>query len=172
MRPVLSGRLPDRERRGGFAAFDFGEARVRSRYRFADDADTTTRAQRPWAITAKRDAGNIAPGLTHHGRSISMFGSEGNKANSILRSIASATATVQIVGTPGRGVLLDLQSRNFDTAGCVHEDHAIAMLPLDTAERLLTALNDAVLAASGTDTYRQPGLWSDTALQALARAAA
>lgn len=100
-----------------------------------------------------------------------MRGYEVNKASSILRSIASATATVQIVGTPGRGVLLDLQSRNFDTAGRVHEDHAIALLPLDTAERLLTALNDAVLAASGMDACRQPGLWSDSALEALARAA-
>lgn len=63
--------------------------------------------------------------------------------------------------TAGRDhVAVDIQSRNYDTAGWLHCDHALAKLPLETARRV-RALLDAAIAASAGMAPGSPGVWSN-----------
>jgi hypothetical protein len=56
--------------------------------------------------------------------------------------------------------VLDLQSRNYDTVGDLQCEHALARLPLQTAMRLRTLLDEAI-AASADSTPGSPGTWGN-----------
>jgi hypothetical protein len=66
----------------------------------------------------------------------------------------------QIVAMRDR-IVLDIQSRNYDSTGHLKLDHALANLPLRDAIRLRGLLGEAIAAAAEA-TPPQPGLWSDT----------
>jgi hypothetical protein len=66
-----------------------------------------------------------------------------------------------------RGLLLSLTGRNYDTAGCLHQDSALANLSLSDAKRLSGLLKEAIAASEESDP-RQPGLWSDATLRNIA----
>lgn len=84
-----------------------------------------------------------------------------------LFSVSGTFGDAQIVATSSR-VLLDLQTRNYNSAGVLHKQHALANMPLDTATRLRDLLNQAIAAATDA-TQHQPGLWSDSAVSDIAR---
>jgi hypothetical protein len=86
-----------------------------------------------------------------------------------LFSAAGTFGELQVVGTRDY-VVVDVQSRNYDTTGCLHRDHAVTRLPLRTAMRLRDLLNQAI-AASADFAPGSPGVWSNAAIRAaLARA--
>jgi hypothetical protein len=62
-------------------------------------------------------------------------------------------------------VVVDLQSRNYDTGGHLHCEHALARLPLQKARRLRDLLDQAIEASRVTT---QPGLWSNSAIASVA----
>jgi hypothetical protein len=74
-----------------------------------------------------------------------------------LYSVSGTFGDAQIVATPSR-ILLDLQSRNYDTAGILRQSHALADLPLATAIRLRELLGEAIAVASDV-APAQPGIW-------------
>lgn len=88
-----------------------------------------------------------------------------HSTDATLRSIADTWGQIQIIAMPER-IALDIQARNYDTAGHLHRDHALANLPLATAIRLRALLSEAIEAALDCEP-RQPGLWSDTTMRAV-----
>jgi len=65
-------------------------------------------------------------------------------------------------------VVVDVRSRNYDTAGRLHCDHALARLPLEPAKRLRDLL-DAALAASTNVASGSLGIWGNAALKGSTR---
>lgn len=85
-----------------------------------------------------------------------------------LFSTAGTWGETQIVATK-ETVVVDLQTRNYDTAGYLHRDHAMANLSLSAAVRLRDLLSEAIdHAASVTLDVRQTALWSPTTVAAVA----
>ncbi|MGD0109286.1 MAG: hypothetical protein ABSC06_35405 [Rhodopila sp.] len=85
----------------------------------------------------------------------------------------STLKSCSVVGTFGElqvtacheHVVVDLQSRNYDTVGHLHCEHALARLPLQKALRLRDLLDQAIQASRVT---AQPGLWSNSAVASVA----
>jgi hypothetical protein len=59
-------------------------------------------------------------------------------------------------------VVVDVQSRNYNTVGQLHCEHALVKLPLETAMRLRDLLDQAIQTSQGILDPTQPGLWSDS----------
>jgi hypothetical protein len=77
---------------------------------------------------------------------------------------------IQIVAG-GEHVIVDLQARNYDTAGHLHHDHAMVDLSLSAAIRLKDLLDEAITHAhSVTLDTRQTALWSPATHTARGRA--
>jgi hypothetical protein len=83
-----------------------------------------------------------------------------------LRSLDGTFGEAQIVALPSR-VILDLQTRNYDTIGHLHRDSALADLAIATAIRLRNMLDEAIVAASDAPPV-QPGVWSPVTSRAVA----
>jgi hypothetical protein len=82
-------------------------------------------------------------------------------------SISGTFGDAQIVAGPSR-VIIDLQTRNYDSGGVLRRHHALANLPLEAASRLRDLLNEAIAAAADAP-HHQPGLWSETTSAQTAR---
>jgi len=80
-----------------------------------------------------------------------------------LLSLGGTWGEVQLVATSSH-VILDLEGRNYDTAGFPCRDRALANLSLETAIRLRELLNEAIAVATEADPAH-PGLWSDSAVR-------
>ena len=91
-------------------------------------------------------------------------------ATSLLRCVTGGFGTVQIVAAPQK-VLLDLQSRAYNTVGLLHQDHAAALLPLDDARRLLVELTAAVAQSEALAPSPAP-TWGDETSRHVVLAAA
>jgi hypothetical protein len=65
-------------------------------------------------------------------------------------------------------VLVEVQSRNYDTVGHLHCEHALARLPLQKALQLRGLLDRAIEASRVTFATSQPGLWSNSAVASVA----
>lgn len=76
-----------------------------------------------------------------------------------LRSLTGTFGEAQIVAASGR-IVVDLETKNYDTAGFIHKEHALAALSLDSAIELRDALNAAISAAANLP-QPHPGIWSD-----------
>jgi hypothetical protein len=88
-----------------------------------------------------------------------------------LFSTAGTFGEIQIVAGQEH-VIVDLQARNYDTAGHLHRDHALANLSLSAATRLRDLLDEALVHAhSITLDTRQTALWSPVTRTARGRAA-
>jgi hypothetical protein len=84
-----------------------------------------------------------------------------------LFSSAGTWGETQIVATR-ETVVVDLQTRNYDTAGHLHRDHALAVLSLSAAARLRDLLDEAIThAASVTLDTRETAIWSDATAAAI-----
>ena len=60
-------------------------------------------------------------------------------------------------------IVVDATTRNYDTAGHLHREHALARLSLSAAARLRDLLSAAIdHAQSGLLDVRQTSLWSET----------
>jgi hypothetical protein len=84
-----------------------------------------------------------------------------------LFSVSGTFGDAQIVATRSR-VLIDLQTRNYDSGGNLRKHHALANLPLDTASQIRDLLSQAIAAAAEAPKH-QPGLWSDATAAHVAR---
>jgi hypothetical protein len=76
-----------------------------------------------------------------------------------LRSISDTFGEAQIVAVPSR-IIIDIETKNYDTAGFLHKDHALASLSVDAAAELRDALTAAIAAAANA-IPAHPGIWSD-----------
>ena len=66
-------------------------------------------------------------------------------------------------------LVLDVQARNYDTAGHLRRDHAVLNISVQTAVRLRQLLGEAIEASLDAPVGRsQPGLWSDATTAAIA----
>jgi hypothetical protein len=65
-------------------------------------------------------------------------------------------------------VVLDLETRNYDVAGVLHRDHALANLPIETARRLRDLLDEAIEASLDASAAHQANLWSESTMRAVA----
>jgi hypothetical protein len=75
---------------------------------------------------------------------------------------------IQIVGT-AETLVLDIQARNYDSAGHLRRDHAVVNISVHTAMRLHQILDEAIEASLDVSAGRtQPGLWSDATTAAIA----
>ena len=88
-------------------------------------------------------------------------------STAFLRSLADTFGEVQIVAAPDR-VVLDLQALNYDTAGFLHRDYALASMSLATAIQLRDLLSQAIAAAADRPSVR-PSVWSNTSDADVAR---
>jgi hypothetical protein len=80
-----------------------------------------------------------------------------------LFSTADTFGEIQIVAGSDR-LVVDVQARNYDTAGHLHRDHALADLSLAAAARLRDLLSEAIEHChSVTLDRRQTALWSNSA---------
>jgi hypothetical protein len=95
-----------------------------------------------------------------------MRGSD-ERNTSRLYSVSDSFGDAQIVAVPER-VILDLQSRNYDSEGRVHKGHALADMSLTTAIRLRELLGEAIAVATGAIPV-QPGLWSEATIRHIAQ---
>jgi hypothetical protein len=78
-----------------------------------------------------------------------------------LFSTAGTWGEAQIVSTSD-SIVLDLQSRIYDTTGRLNREHALANLSISTAIRLRELLGEAIEASLDASAARnQPGLWSN-----------
>lgn len=82
-----------------------------------------------------------------------------------ILSTAGTWGEAQFVAVAGQNVLLDLQTRNYDTTGALHRQHALANLPIATAMRLRDLLSTAIENALDTSAAAQPGLWSEATIR-------
>jgi|SRR4051794_20119872 hypothetical protein len=76
-----------------------------------------------------------------------------------LRSIGGSFGEVQVVAISNR-IVINLQTRDYDTTGFLNRDHALASLPLDAAIQLRDLLSEAIVAAENVRPHH-PGIWSD-----------
>jgi hypothetical protein len=97
-----------------------------------------------------------------------MFKQAALSSNLRLCSTAGTWGEAQIVAVAARNVVLDLQTRNYDTTGVLHRQHALANLPLSAAVRLRDLLDEAIQTALDTSADAQPGLWSDATVRDIA----
>ena len=81
---------------------------------------------------------------------------------SSLFSVSGTFGDAQIVATRDR-VLIDLQTRNYDSGGILRKHHALANLPLETASQIRDLLSQAIAAAAEAPQH-QPGMWSDATI--------
>lgn len=66
-------------------------------------------------------------------------------------------------------LVLDVQARNYDTAGFLRRDHAVVNIYVQTAVRLHRILGEAIEASlDASASHSQPGLWSDATTAAVA----
>jgi hypothetical protein len=66
-------------------------------------------------------------------------------------------------------LVLDVQARNYDTAGFLRRDHAVVNIYVQTAVRLHRILGEAIEASlDASASHSQPGLWSDATTAAIA----
>jgi hypothetical protein len=65
-------------------------------------------------------------------------------------------------------VVVDVQSRNYNTVGHLHCEHALVKLPLEMAIRLRDLLDQAIETSEGILDAAQPGLWSDSTVALVA----
>jgi hypothetical protein len=65
-------------------------------------------------------------------------------------------------------VLVDVQSRNYDTVGHLYCEHALAKLPLQNALQLRDLLDRAIEASWVTGATSQPGLWPNSVAECVA----
>jgi hypothetical protein len=79
-------------------------------------------------------------------------------------SVSGTFGELQVTGSREH-VVVDVQSRNYDTVGHLHCEHALARLPLQQALRLRDLLDQAIEASRVT---AQPGLWSNSAVASVA----
>jgi hypothetical protein len=85
-----------------------------------------------------------------------------------LFSTGGTWGEAQIVAT-SENIVLDLQSRAYDTTGHLRREHALANLPVATAIRLRQLLDEAIKASLDASSARtQPGLWSDATVASIA----
>jgi hypothetical protein len=75
---------------------------------------------------------------------------------------------IQIVWT-AENLVLDVQARNYDTAGYLPRGHAGVNKYVQTAVRLHQLFGEAIEASLNVPTSRsQPGLWSDATMAVIA----
>jgi hypothetical protein len=79
-------------------------------------------------------------------------------------SVAGTFGELQVTGCREH-VVVDVRSRNYDTVGHLHCEHALARLPLQKALQLRDLLDQAIEASRAT---AQPGLWSNSAVASVA----
>jgi len=84
-------------------------------------------------------------------------------ASARLLSPGGTRGEIRPVATSSH-VILDLEGRNYDTAGFPCRDRALANLSLETAIRLRELLDEAIVVATEADPAH-PGLWSDSAVR-------
>jgi hypothetical protein len=82
-------------------------------------------------------------------------------------SVAGTFGELQVTGYREH-VVVDVQSRNYDTVGQLHCEHALARLPLQKALQLRDLLDRAIEASRVTFATSQAGLWSDSAVESVA----
>jgi hypothetical protein len=83
-------------------------------------------------------------------------------------SVAGTFGELQVTATP-RHVIVDVQSRNYNTVGHLLCEHAIVKLPLETALQLRDLLDQAIETSQNILDATQPGrLWSDRTLAIVA----
>jgi hypothetical protein len=76
-------------------------------------------------------------------------------------SVAGTFGELQVAATHDR-VVVDVQSRNYDTIGQLYCEHALVRLPLNTAIRLRDLLDQAIEASQNIFAAAQPGLWTNS----------
>lgn len=94
-----------------------------------------------------------------------MSGYHASSNTSRLFAIEGTFGSLQIVAADDR-VLIDATTRNYDTLGHLHKEHALADLPLDVAVRfrdLLTVAIEHVFSVKLNG--KQTALWSETTLR-------
>ena len=80
---------------------------------------------------------------------------------SALFSTSGTFGEINIIGTDD-SIIIDASTRNYDTAGHLHREHALANLSLSAAARLRDLLIEALdYANSGALDTRQTALWSE-----------
>jgi hypothetical protein len=85
-----------------------------------------------------------------------------------LLSTGGTWGEIQIAWT-AENLVLDVQARNYDTAGYLRRDHAVVNIYVQTAVRLRQILGEAIEASLDVSPSRsQPGLWSDATTEAIA----
>jgi hypothetical protein len=76
-------------------------------------------------------------------------------------SVAGTFGELQVAAAH-KHVVVDVQSRNYNTVGHLHCEHALVKLPLETAMRLRDLLDQAIETSQDVLDAAQPGLWSDS----------
>jgi len=85
-----------------------------------------------------------------------------------LVSTGGTWGEIQIVSTADN-LVIDVQARNYDTAGHLHRDQAVVQISVQTAIRFRQLLDEAIEASLDVSACRnQPGLWSDATTAAIA----
>lgn len=85
-----------------------------------------------------------------------------------LLSTGGTWGEIQIVSM-SESLVLDVQARNYDSAGHLRRDHAVVNISVQTAVRLRQLLGEAIEASLDVSAGRaQPGLWSDATTAATA----
>jgi hypothetical protein len=82
-------------------------------------------------------------------------------------SVAGTFGELQVTAAHEH-VVVDVQSRNYNTVGHLHCEHALVKLPLETAVRLRDLLDQAIETSQGILDATQPGLWSDSTVAFIA----
>jgi hypothetical protein len=75
----------------------------------------------------------------------------------------TSSAVIQLV-TTSRGIVVDVQTTNFDTDGRPSLCHSVTKLTIDEAMRVEAALRDAIDSSMGITPHtdaRQTALWSN-----------
>ncbi len=85
-----------------------------------------------------------------------------------LLSTGGTWGEIQIAWA-AESLVLDVQARNYDTAGFLRRDHAVVNIYVQTAVRLHRILGEAIEASLDASAWRgQPGLWSDATTASIA----
>ena len=79
-----------------------------------------------------------------------------------LFSVSGTFGDAQIVAAGSR-IIIDLQTRNYNSSGILCKAHALANLPLETASQIRDLLSQAIAAAAEAPQH-QPGMWSDATI--------
>nr|WP_294560021.1 hypothetical protein [uncultured Rhodopila sp.] len=81
---------------------------------------------------------------------------------SCLFSLSGTFGDAQIVAAGSR-IIIDLQTRNYDSSGILRKAHALANMPLETASQIRDLLSQAIAAAAEAPQH-QPGMWSNATI--------